>query len=80
MGVTGGEKTYRVGDPNYRQVHPNDVRDGQTLSPAFVLQDTGCHFTLSLNDGSRTTAERRYREYTYQASRQSAAVLEETAD
>ncbi|MCE2500870.1 MAG: hypothetical protein J4G13_08420 [Dehalococcoidia bacterium] len=66
--------------PYYRQVHPNNFQDGRALSPAFVLQDTGCHFTLSLNDGSRTTAERCHREYTQQGGRQSAAVLEVTAD
>ena len=65
--------------PYYRQVHPNNFQDGRALSPAFVLQDTGCHFTLSLNDGSRTTAERCHREYTQQGGRQSAAVLEVTA-
>ena len=53
--------------PYYRQVHPNNFQDGRAISPAFVLQDTGCHFTLSLSDGSRTTAERCYREYTQQS-------------
>ena len=72
--------TINNGGPYYRQVHPNNFQDGRALSPAFVLQDTGCHFTLSLNDGSRTTAERCHREYTQQGGRQSAAVLEVTAD
>ena len=73
-------QTIANGGPYYRQVHPNNFQDGRALSPAFVLQDTGCHFTLSLNDGSRTTAERCYREYTQQAGRQSAAVLEVITD
>ena len=68
------------GGPYYRQVHPNNFQDGRALSPAFVLQDTGCHFTLSLNDGSRTNAERCYREYTQHGERQSAVVLEVTGE
>ena len=51
-------RTITTGGPYYRQVHPNNFQDGRALSPAFVLQDTGCHFTLSFNDGARTTAER----------------------
>ena len=53
-------QTVTKGGAYYRQVHPNNFQDGWALSPACVLQDTGCHFTLSLNDGSRTTAERCY--------------------
>ena len=75
-----GNRTITTGGPYYRQVHPNNFQDGRALSPAFVLQDTGCHFTLSLNDGTRTTAERCHREYTQNGERQSAAVLEVTAD
>ena len=73
-------ETVTTGGPYYRQVHPNNFQDGRALSPAFVLQDTGGHFTLSLNDGSRTTAARCHREYTQQDGRQSAAVLELSAD
>ena len=73
-------QTITTGGPYYRQVHPNNFQDGRALSPAFVLQDTGCHFTLSLNDGSRTTAERCHREYIQHGERQSAAVLEVTAE
>ena len=62
--------------PYYRQVHPNNFQDGRALSPAFTLQDTGCHFCLSLNDGVRTTAARCYLEYTQSAERLSAAVVE----
>ena len=69
-----------TGGPYYRQVHPNNFQDGRALSPAFVLQDTGCPFTLSLNDSSRTTAERCHREYTQHSGRQSAAVLAATGD
>ena len=60
----------------YRQVHPNNFQDGRALSPAFVLHDTECHLTLSLNDGSRTTAQRCHEEYTRNDERLSAAVLE----
>ena len=48
----------KAAGPYYRQVHPNNFQDGRALSPAFVLHDTECHLTLSLNDGSRTTAQR----------------------
>ena len=44
------------------------------------MQDTGCHLALSLNDGSRTTAERCHREYTQQGGRQSAEVMEVSVD
>lgn len=64
--------------PYYRQVHPNNFQDGRALSPAFVLQHTGCHLTLSLNDGARTTAARCHREYTLTGEPLSAAVLEIT--
>ena len=73
-------RTITSGGPYYRQVHPNNFQDGRVLSPAFVLQDTGCHLALSLNDGSRTTAARCHREYTQQSGHQSAAVLEVSAD
>ena len=73
-------ETVTTGGPYYRQVHPNNFQDGRALSPAFVLQDTGCHFTLSLKDGSRTTAARCHREYTQQDGRQAAAVLEVSPD
>ena len=62
--------------PYYRQVHPRNFQDGRALSPAFTLQDTECHLTLSFNDGDRTTAERCHHEYTGQGRRQSAAVME----
>ncbi len=71
--------TATIGEPYYRQVHPNNFQDGRAISPAFVLQDTGCHFTLSLNDGRRTTAERCYRDYAQHDDRLSAAALEVTA-
>ena len=71
--------TITAGGPYYRQVHPNNFQDGRVLSPAFVLQDTGCHMTLSLNDGTRTTARRCYLEYTYGGERSSVAVLEITS-
>ena len=65
--------------PYLRQVHPTNFQDGRALSPAFTLQDTECHLTLSFNDGARTTAERCHREYTGQGQRLSAAVMELTA-
>ena len=64
--------------PYYRQV-PRNFQDGRALSPAFTLQDTDCHLTLSLNNGARTTAERCHQEYTGQGQRLSAAVMELTA-
>lgn len=64
------------GGPYYRQVHPRNFQDGRALSPAFTLQDTDCHLSLSFNDGARTTAERCYQEYTSQAQRLSVAVME----
>ena len=73
-------RTITTGGPYYRQVHPNNVQDGRALSPAFVLQDTGCHLTPSLNDGSRTTPERCHREYTRYNEHQSPAALEVTGD
>ena len=51
-----------------------------SLEDIIVLQDTGCRFTLSLNDGRRTTAERCYRDYTQHDDRLSAAAPEVTAD
>ena len=62
----------------YRQVHPTNFQDGRALPPAFILQDTSCHLTLSLNDAARTTPERCHQEYTSQGRRLSAAVLELT--
>lgn len=64
--------------PYYRQVHPTNFQDGRALSPAFTLQETECHLTLSLNDGARTTAERCHREYTGEGQRLSVAVMELT--
>ena len=64
-----------AGGPYYRQVHPNNFQEGRALSSAFALQDTGCHLTMSLNDGARTTAERCYLEYTQNGERVSAAAL-----
>ncbi len=71
--------TITTGGPYYRQVHPNNFQEGRALSPAFVLQDTGCHLSLSLNDGARTTARRCHLEYTRNGAHPSAAVLEITA-
>ena len=65
--------------PYYRQVHPRNSQDGRVISPAFTLQETECHLTLSLNDGARTTPERCHREYTGHAQRLSAAVMALTA-
>ena len=73
-----GNDRIETGGPYYRQVHPRNFQDGRVLPPAFILQDTSCHFTLSLNDGARTTAERCYLEYTGQGQRLSAAVVELT--
>ena len=75
-----GNATITGGGPYYRQVHPNNFQDGRVLSPAFVLQDTGCHLTLSLNDGARTTAERCHREFTEKGGRLSAAVVSISTD
>ena len=61
--------------PYYRQVHPNNFQNGQALPGSFILNDTGCHYGLSLHDGARTTAKRCHGEYT-KSGRQSAAVLE----
>lgn len=71
--------TLTTGGPYFRQVHPNNFQEGRVLSPAFLLQDTGCHLILSLNDGARTTAELCHRQYTRNGQRSSAAVLELTA-
>ena len=60
----------------YRQVHPNHFQNGQALPGSFILNDTGCHFGLSLHDGTRTTAERCHREYTQNGRNLSAAVLQ----
>ena len=73
-----GNARIETGGPYYRQVHPTNFQDGRVLPPAFILQDTSCHFTLSLNDGARTTAERCHLEYTRQGQRLSAAVVELT--
>ena len=73
-----GNDRIETGGPCYRQIHPRNFQDGRVLPPAFILQDTSCHFTLSLNDGSRTTAERCHLEYTRQGQRLSAAVVELT--
>ena len=75
-----GNATLTGGGPYYRQVHPNNFQDGRVLSPAFVLQNTGCHLTLSLNDGARTTAERCHREFTAKGGRLSAAVVSISTD
>ena len=40
------------------------------------MQDADCHYTLSLNDGARTTPERCHEEYTGRSQRMSAAVME----
>ena len=63
--------------PRYRQVHPNNFQDGRALPPAFILQETSCHLTLSLNDGARTSPDKCYEEYTA-TGRKSAAVLQLT--
>ena len=63
--------------PLYRQVHPNNFQDGRALPPAFILQETSCHLTLSLNDGARTSPGKCYNEYTA-TGRKSAAVLQPT--
>ena len=74
-----GNDRIETDGPYYRQVHPRNFQDGRVLPPAFILQDTSCHFTLSLNDGTRTTAERCHLECTRQGQRLSAAVVELTA-
>ena len=83
MGILEGcphdNPTITTGGPYYHQVPPNNFQDGRALSPAFVLQDTGCHLTLSLNDGARTTPEDCHLEYTRNGGRLSAAVLEITS-
>ena len=50
--------------PYYRQAHPKFFQNGRALSSAFILQDTSCHLTLSLNDAARTTPERCQQVYT----------------
>ena len=75
-----GNATITTGGPYYRQVHPNNFQDGRVLSPAFVLHDTGCHLTLSLNDGARTTAERCHREFIGNGGRLSAAEASISTD
>ena len=75
-----GNATITTGGPYYRQVHLNNFQDGRVLSPAFVLHDTGCHLTLSLNDRARTTAERCHREFTANSGRLSAAVVSISTD
>ena len=79
-GCPHGNATITGGDHYYRQVHPNNPPDGRVLSPAFVLQNTGCHLTLSLNDGARTTAEHCHREFTAEVGRLSAAVVSISTD
>ena len=66
--------------PYYRQVHPNHFQNGQALPGSFILNDTGCHFGLSLHDGARTTAECCHQEYTKNSEKPSAAVLEVTEE
>ena len=66
--------------PYYRQVHPNKFQDGQALPGSFILNDTGCHYGLSLNDGARTTAANCHQEYTANSGNASAAVLEVSVD
>ena len=73
-----GNNRIETRGPYYRQVHPRNFQDGRVLPPAFILQDTSCHFSLSLNDAARTTAERCHMEYTGQGQRLSAAVAELT--
>ena len=63
-----GNTTITGGGPYYRQVHPNNFQDGRVLSPAFVLQNTGCHLTLS------------HREFTAKGGRLSAAVVSISTD
>ena len=75
-----GNATITGGGPYYRQVHPNNFQEGRVLSPASVLQNTGCHLTLSLNDGARTIAERCHREFTARGGRLSAAVVSVSTD
>ena len=74
-----GNDQLETDGPYYRQVHPRNFQDGRALPPAFILEDTSCHLTLSLNDAARTTPERCHQEYTSQGQRLSAAVLELTA-
>ena len=69
-----GNYRIKTGGPYYRQVHPRNFQDGRVLPPAFILQETSCHLTLSLNDGARTTAQRCHLEYTQQGQRLSIAV------
>lgn len=71
-----GNERIDTDGPYYRQVHPRNFQDGRVLPPAFILQETSCHFTLSLNDGAHTTAERCHLEYTGQGQRLSAAVVQ----
>ena len=73
-----GNNRIETDGPYYRQVHPTNFQEGRVLPPAFILQDTSCHLTLSLNDGARTTVERRHLQYTGQGQRLSAAVMELT--
>ena len=75
-----GNATITDGGPYYRQVHPNNFQDGRVLSPTLVLQNTGCHLTLSLNARARTTAERSHREFTEKGGRLSAAVVSISTD
>ena len=72
--------TITCGGLYYRQVHPKNFQDGRVLSRAFVLQVTGCHLTLSLSDGARTTAERSHREFTEKGGRLSAAMVSISTD
>lgn len=62
--------------PYYRQVHPNYFQNGQALPGSFILNNTGCHFGLSLNDGVRTTAARSHQEYIQNSGKLSAAVVQ----
>ena len=62
--------------PYYRQVHPNNFQNGRALPGSFILNNTGCHYGLSLHDGARTTADLCHQEYTQDGNRRSATVLE----
>ena len=73
-----GNDRIETDGPYYRQVHPRNFQDGRVLPSAFILQETSCHLTLSLNDGARTTAQRCHLEYTRQGRRLSIAVAELT--
>ena len=56
------------------------LSERESFAGSFILNDTGCHFGLSLHDGSRTTADRCHQEYTQNSEKPSAAVLEVTEE